>query len=51
MGRLVADAGKREWNELTAEYGGTLMEGLNVPRPEHGERTGTQGKHVNVLST
>ena len=21
MGRLVADAGKRDWDELTAEYG------------------------------
>jgi uncharacterized protein YbgA (DUF1722 family) len=41
MGRLVADAGKREWNELTAEYGAMLMEGLGV--------MGTRGKHVNVL--
>jgi uncharacterized protein YbgA (DUF1722 family) len=40
-GRLVADAGKREWNELTAEYGVMLMEGLGV--------MGTRGKHVNVL--
>ena len=41
MGRLVADAGKRDWDELTAEYGAQLMEGLNV--------MGTRGKHVNVL--
>jgi uncharacterized protein YbgA (DUF1722 family) len=41
MGRLVADAGKRDWDELTAEYGAMLMEGLAV--------MGTRGKHVNVL--
>ena len=41
MGRLVADAGKRDWDELTAEYGTLLMEGLAV--------MGTRGKHVNVL--
>ncbi len=41
MGRLVADAGKRDWEELTAEYGTMLMEGLAV--------LGTRGKHVNVL--
>jgi len=41
MGRLVADAGKRNWEELTAEYGSMLMEGLGV--------IGTRGKHVNVL--
>jgi uncharacterized protein YbgA (DUF1722 family)/uncharacterized protein YbbK (DUF523 family) len=41
MGRLVADAGKRDWDELTAEYGAQLMEGLAV--------MGTRGKHVNVL--
>jgi hypothetical protein len=41
MGRLVADAGKRDWAELTAEYGAQLMEGLGV--------MGTRGKHVNVL--
>jgi uncharacterized protein YbgA (DUF1722 family)/uncharacterized protein YbbK (DUF523 family) len=41
MGRLVADAGKRDWNELTAEYGAQLMEGLSV--------MGTRGRHVNVL--
>jgi uncharacterized protein YbgA (DUF1722 family) len=39
--RLVADAGKRDWDELTAEYGAMLMEGLAV--------MGTRGKHVNVL--
>ena len=41
MGRLVADAGKQDWDELTAEYGAMLMEGLGV--------MGTRGKHVNVL--
>ena len=41
MGRLVADAGKRNWDELTVEYGALLMEGLGV--------MGTRGKHVNVL--
>ena len=41
MGRVVADAGKRNWDELTAEYGAQLMEGLAV--------MGTRGKHVNVL--
>jgi uncharacterized protein YbgA (DUF1722 family) len=41
MGRLVADAGNRDWDELTAEYGAMLMEGLGV--------MGTRGKHVNVL--
>lgn len=41
MGRLVADAGKRDWDELSAEYGAMLMEGLSV--------MGTRSKHVNVL--
>jgi uncharacterized protein YbgA (DUF1722 family) len=41
MGRLVAGAGKRDWEELTVEYGAMLMEGLAV--------MGTRGKHVNVL--
>jgi uncharacterized protein YbgA (DUF1722 family) len=41
MGRLVADAGKRNWDELTAEYGTQLMEGLAV--------LGARGEHVNVL--
>ena len=41
MGRLVAGAGKRDWDELTAELGAMLMEGLGV--------MGTRGKHVNVL--
>ena len=49
MGRLVADAGKRDWDELTAEYGAMLMEGLGVRSPELGEGMGTRGKHVNVL--
>jgi hypothetical protein len=40
-GCLLADAGKRDWDELTAEYGAQLMEGLAV--------MGTRGKHVNVL--
>ena len=30
MGRLVVKAGKRDWDELTAEYGAMLMEGLAV---------------------
>jgi len=30
MGRLVADAGKRDWDELKVEYGAQLMEGLAV---------------------
>jgi uncharacterized protein YbgA (DUF1722 family) len=37
----VADEGKLDWDELTAEYGAMLMEGLSV--------MGTRGKHVNVL--
>ena len=41
MGRLVADAGKRDWDELTTEYWTLLMEGLSV--------MGTRGKHVNLL--
>jgi uncharacterized protein YbgA (DUF1722 family) len=41
MGRLVADAGKRDWDDLIAEYGTLLMEGLGVMV--------TRGKHVNVL--
>ena len=41
MGRLVANAGKRDWDELTAEYGAQPMEGLAV--------MGTRGRHVNVL--
>jgi uncharacterized protein YbgA (DUF1722 family) len=49
MGRLVADAGKRDWDELTAEYGTLLMEGLSVRSPERSEGMGTRGKHVNVL--
>ena len=40
-GRLVADAGKRDWDGLAAEYGAQLMEGLAV--------MGTRDKHVNVL--
>jgi len=30
MGRLVADAGKRDWDELKAEYGVMLVEGHAV---------------------
>jgi uncharacterized protein YbgA (DUF1722 family)/uncharacterized protein YbbK (DUF523 family) len=41
MGQLVAQAGKLDWDELTAAYGRMLMEGLGV--------MGTRGKHVNVL--
>jgi uncharacterized protein YbgA (DUF1722 family) len=41
MGRLVAQAGKLDWEGLTVAYGGMLMEGLGV--------MGTRGKHVNVL--
>jgi len=41
MGRLVAKAGAEPWDELTANYGAMLMEGLAV--------MGTRGKHVNVL--
>ena len=41
IGGLVADAGKRDWDQLTAEFGAMLMEGLGV--------MGTRGKHVNVL--
>ena len=41
MGRLVAQAGTLDWGELTAAYGGMLMEGLDV--------MGTRGKHVNAL--
>jgi uncharacterized protein YbgA (DUF1722 family) len=41
MGRLVAQAGTLDWDELTAAYGAMLMEGLGV--------MGTRGKHVNVL--
>ena len=45
----MADAGKRDWDDLTAEYGVMLMEGLGVRSPERSEGTGTRGKHVNVL--
>ena len=52
-GRLVADAGKRDWDESTAEYGAQLMEGLGVRCPEPVEGMGckrsARGKHVNVL--
>jgi uncharacterized protein YbgA (DUF1722 family) len=48
-GRLVVDAGRREWDELTAEYGAQLMEGLAVHCPEPVEGMATRGKHVNVL--
>ena len=41
MGRPVAGAGKRDWDEWIAEYGAMLMEGLGV--------MGKRGKHVNVL--
>lgn len=41
MGRLVTDAGTQDWDELTAEYGAKLMEGLSM--------LGTRDKNVNVL--
>jgi uncharacterized protein YbgA (DUF1722 family) len=41
----VADAGKRGWDEVTAEYGAMLMEGLAVM----GCKRSGRGKHVNVL--
>jgi uncharacterized protein YbgA (DUF1722 family) len=40
MGRLVAEAGNRDWDELTAEYGAMLMEGLSVLCPEPVEGMG-----------
>ena len=45
MGRLVADAGKWDWDGLTAEYGALLMEGLGMMAVS--EAAGA--KHVNVL--
>jgi uncharacterized protein YbgA (DUF1722 family) len=41
MGNLVADADKQDWEEMTAEYGAMLVEGLKV--------TGNRSKHFNVL--
>jgi uncharacterized protein YbgA (DUF1722 family) len=41
VGHLVADAGKRDLDELATGYGAMLMEGLAL--------IGTRGKHVNVL--
>ena len=41
MGRLVAEAGKQDWNDLINAYGSKLMEGLRV--------MSSRGKHVNVL--
>jgi uncharacterized protein YbgA (DUF1722 family)/uncharacterized protein YbbK (DUF523 family) len=41
MGRLVAQAGSLPWDELTAQYGQLLMEGLGVMT--------SPGKHANVL--
>jgi uncharacterized protein YbgA (DUF1722 family) len=49
MVRLFADARKRDWDELTAESGAMLMEGLSVQSPEQSEGMGMRGKHVNVL--
>jgi uncharacterized protein YbgA (DUF1722 family) len=49
MGLLVADAGKRDWDELTAEYGAQLMKGLSVRSPELAEGMGTRGMHTNAL--
>jgi hypothetical protein len=39
-GHLGADAGKRDWDESTAEYGAQLMEGLGVRCPEPVEGMG-----------
>jgi uncharacterized protein YbgA (DUF1722 family)/uncharacterized protein YbbK (DUF523 family) len=41
MGRLVAQAGSLRWEELAAQYGRHLMEGLSVMT--------SPGKHANVL--
>ena len=41
MGRLVAEAGLRSWDDISSEYGRLLMEGLQV--------LGTPGKHTNVM--
>lgn len=41
LGRLTANAGRRDWRALTDEYGALLMQGL-------AERT-SRGKHANVL--
>jgi len=41
MGRLVAQAGALPWEELTAQYGRLLMEGLGVMT--------SPGKHANAL--
>jgi uncharacterized protein YbgA (DUF1722 family) len=43
MGRVVANAGKRDWDELTAEYGAMVMQGLGV--------LGTRAKHVNRFAS
>lgn len=41
MGRIVADAGKQDWDTLVTKYGSKFMEGLSV--------MGSRGKHANVL--
>ena len=41
LGRLVAEAGSLPWEELSAEYGRLLMEGLSVVT--------SPGKHTNVI--
>ncbi|MGD8519231.1 MAG: DUF1722 domain-containing protein, partial [Anaerolineae bacterium] len=51
MGRLVADAGMRDWDELTDEYGAMLMAGLSVQSPERSEGMGTRAKHVNRFAS
>ncbi|MFN2184517.1 MAG: hypothetical protein ACK2UU_11020, partial [Anaerolineae bacterium] len=38
QGRLVADAGKRDWDEPTAEYGAMFMEGLSVTGCKRSDR-------------
>jgi hypothetical protein len=40
MGRPVADTGKRDWDELTAEYGAMLKGGLGVQSPARSEGMG-----------
>ena len=44
MDRLVAGAGNRDWDEMTAEYGAKLMEGSGVM----GCKRSGRGKHVNA---
>jgi hypothetical protein len=50
-GRLVANAGKQDWDELTAEYATLLMEDLGVQSPECSEGTGARRKPVNRFAS